>query len=61
MDYMRIYNSIIQNAQSKNRKKGKGEYFENHHILPKCQGGTNNPNNLVLLTAREHYICQLKR
>ena len=57
MDYMRIYVNIIKNAQAKIRKKGKGEYFEKHHIIPKCQGGTNNPSNLVLLTAREHYIC----
>ena len=57
MNYMKIYNNIIKNAKSKNRSKGNGEYFEKHHIIPKCQGGTNNPNNLVLLTAREHYIC----
>lgn len=57
MNYMKIYGNIIKNAQTKYRVKGKGEYFEKHHIIPKCQGGTNNPNNLVLLTAREHYLC----
>lgn len=34
-------------------------YIEKHHILPKCLGGSNAQNNLVLLTAREHFICHL--
>lgn len=32
-----------------------GEYHERHHILPKCMGGTNDKNNLIDLTAQEHY------
>ena len=31
--------------------------YENHHILPKSLGGTNDKNNLVLLTLKEHFIC----
>ena len=31
-------------------------YTEKHHVLPKCFGGGNG-NNLVRLTAREHFIC----
>jgi len=34
-------------------------YTEQHHILPKCLGGTNNKSNLVRLTAREHFVCHL--
>ena len=34
-------------------------YCERHHILPKCLGGSNDPANLVRLTAREHFICHL--
>lgn len=34
-------------------------YCEKHHIIPKCFGGPNTPDNLVILTAREHYICHL--
>lgn len=37
----------------------KGEYFETHHIVPKSLGGTDDKNNLVNLTAREHYIAHL--
>lgn len=57
MDYQKTYDSIIEKAKSENRKKGNGIYYENHHIIPKCNGGTNNQDNLVLLTAKEHYIC----
>lgn len=55
MDYLKIYNSIIE--------KGKNRiltgYTENHHIIPKCVGGTNNKWNMVRLTAKEHYICHM--
>lgn len=30
---------------------------ETHHIIPKCIGGKNSPDNLVKLTPREHFIC----
>lgn len=53
MNYIKIYNSIIENAKTK-LKEG---YTETHHIIPKCMGGTNDPTNLVKLSAREHYIC----
>src|ERR1035437_2691465 len=57
MDYQKIYDSIIAKAKSLNRKKGDGNYYEQHHIVPKCLGGNNEKENKVLLTAREHYVC----
>lgn len=57
MNYKRIYESIIDNAKSKNRKKSKDFYYEKHHIIPKCLGGNDDKCNLVLLTAKEHFIC----
>lgn len=33
------------------------EYTERHHIIPQSLGGSNNKDNLVDLTAREHFIC----
>lgn len=58
MDYNKIYNNIVDNSRSENRNKVKGgEYYEKHHISPKCLGGKNSKDNLVLLTAREHFIC----
>lgn len=60
MDYQRIYSSIIANAKQKedDRKVSRrhGEYYENHHIIPKSLGGSDSLENLVLLTAREHFI-----
>jgi len=57
MNYEKIYNQIIERAKSENRIKGNGIYYERHHIIPQCMGGTNTDDNLVLLTAREHFLC----
>jgi hypothetical protein len=57
MNYEKIYDRIIKKAVLENRKKSKDQYFERHHIIPKCLGGSNEKENLVLLTAREHFIC----
>lgn len=32
-------------------------YTETHHIIPHSLGGADTPDNLVDLTAREHFIC----
>jgi hypothetical protein len=42
-----------------NRAKGRvlKSYTERHHIVPQSLGGSNNKDNLVDLTAREHFIC----
>lgn len=55
MDYRRIYQEIIDRRLS-NKFEG---YTEKHHIVPRSLGGTNDRNNLVNLSAREHYICHL--
>jgi len=57
MDYYILYQAIINKAKAENRIKNKEIYYENHHIFPKCLGGNNNKENLVLLTAKEHFIC----
>jgi hypothetical protein len=53
VDYQIIYNNVMERA--KNRKKGK--YMERHHIIPRCLGGTDENDNLVYLTYREHFIA----
>jgi predicted nucleic acid-binding Zn ribbon protein len=55
MNYKKIYDSIIVNGKM---KKLYG-YTEEHHIMPKCLGGTNAKSNLVHLTAKEHFMCHL--
>lgn len=56
MNYKKIHDQIIRFAQLDNRKKGSRIYYELHHIIPKCMGGTDDTENLVLLTGREHFI-----
>lgn len=52
--YLHWYNSIISKAKS----RGKIDvYTEKHHILPRSLGGTNDLENLVELTGREHFIA----
>lgn len=55
--YNKWYYQIVNRAKSENRKKYEGVYYESHHILPKSLGGSNKKYNLVLLTAREHFVC----
>lgn len=56
MNYQRIYDSIIANAKALDRSKHTG-YYELHHIVPRCLNGSDDSDNLVLLTPREHFIC----
>lgn len=57
MDYKKIYNQIIKKAKTEDRIKTTDYYYESHHIIPKCIGGDDSENNLVLLTAKEHFVC----
>lgn len=56
MNYNKIYDDIVNFAKSDAANRTNG-YFEKHHILPKSLGGIDDENNLVKLTAREHFIC----
>ncbi len=58
MNYRKIYIEIIRNAKSQNRRKGDGNYYEAHHILPKSLFPlwAKRSSNIVLLTAREHFF-----
>jgi len=53
--YSKWYTLLID--KSINRLLSKDVYTENHHIIPKSWGGSNDKSNLVRLTAREHYIA----
>lgn len=57
MNYERLYNNIIANANTGLRRKYRGTYYERHHIVPRSLGGTDEKSNLVLLTAKEHFVC----
>lgn len=53
MNYIRKYNEIIVNAKFRNKPDC---YCEKHHIIPRCLNGNNSYENLVVLTAKEHFI-----
>lgn len=59
--YTKWYYAIISKANTENRKKGPGLYYERHHIIPKCKpfNGSNSKDNLVLLTSKEHFVCHV--
>ena len=56
MNYKQIHDDIISKAILENRIKTKEKYYERHHIIPRCLGGTDEISNLVLLTPKEHYL-----
>ena len=58
MNYIKIYNSLIQKRHNNPILKDQ-QYCEQHHIVPRCLHGSNNKSNLINLTAREHYIAHL--
>jgi hypothetical protein len=55
MNYLKIYKDICNRGQTKRLL----DYFEIHHIIPKCLGGNDDKNNLTSLSAKEHYIAHL--
>ena len=64
MNYQNIYEQIIEKAKSENRTKGGEKYYESHHIIPLCLGGTGKVKehhhpNIVLLTGKEHLLCHM--
>ena len=54
MNYQKIYDQLITRAKNRGVIEG---YTEKHHIIPRCQGGTNEKENIAILTGREHFIA----
>jgi len=53
--YTLWYYKIIEN--SKNRELN--IYSEKHHIIPRSLGGSDDKENIAVLTGREHFLCHL--
>ena len=52
------YEQFIQNIITTRGQNGcLTEYFEKHHIVPRCCGGCDSQDNLVELLPEEHYIA----
>ena len=56
MNHLSVYKRLIAKAAYRIPPK---EYTEEHHIIPECLGGKDTPDNMVALTAREHYVAHL--
>lgn len=54
--YYKWYTNIVNGAKQRALLDC---YIERHHVVPKSLGGSNNSDNLVNLTAREHFICHM--
>lgn len=53
MNYAAHYAKLIDRT----RGRSLVGYRERHHVVPKCVGGTNDPENIVELTGEEHYVA----
>lgn len=54
MNYEKLYLTLIETRKNKGIPEG---YREVHHIIPRSFGGTDEENNLIAMTAREHFIA----
>ena len=51
--YKQWYTNITERAKNRHLDS----YTESHHIVPRSLGGGDEADNLVNLTAREHFVC----
>lgn len=59
MDYLRIYNRLIEKRKREVLTKENYDYFEIHHIKPRSiyPDLVNDKENLIALTPKEHYFA----
>jgi hypothetical protein len=58
MNYENIYARFIADRRAKEAVAVLG-YYETHHIVPRSFGGSNEPDNLIRLTAEDHFFAHL--
>lgn len=59
MNHEKQYDLLIEKYKKLDLKKGSDNLggLEKHHILPKSLGGGNEPDNMVMLTAKAHFVA----
>lgn len=57
MNYARIYSEFIADRLTK--QPVKPDYFERHHIKPRCLGGGDEPENMIRLTPEDHLFAHI--
>lgn len=53
--HLNRYNKFIRHIQNLGVRHL--NYCESHHIIPRCMGGNDDPQNLIKLTFREHFLA----
>lgn len=56
MNYGLIYQTLISRAKTREEYI---QHTEQHHVLPRSEGGSNKKSNKVELTPKEHHLCHL--
>lgn len=56
MNYQRIYDQFIASRREGPEPVG---YSEEHHIVPRCLGGSDEASNLIRLTPEDHFFSHL--
>lgn len=56
MDYGRVYSEFIADRRT---REGSLVAFDRHHILPRCLGGSNRPENLIRLSYSDHLFAHV--
>lgn len=67
MDYHRIYAEFIKDRLKKQKRRGwhklnrptRTDYFEKHHIVPRCIGGSDKASNIIRLAPGDHFFAHL--
>jgi hypothetical protein len=55
--HMNKYKQWYANITERAKNRHLDSYTESHHIVPRSLGGGDEADNLVDLTAREHFVC----
>jgi hypothetical protein len=53
MNYKKHYDMLIERSHNRILEG----YVEKHHIVPKCLGGSDNKDNIAILTPEEHFLA----
>ena len=59
MNYSKIYWQLIAKRKENVIHPSSNVLYEQHHIIPRCMLGSDEPDNLINLTIREHFIAHL--
>ena len=53
MNYQKHYDLLIERSKTRILEG----YVEKHHIIPRCLGGSNEKDNIAILTPEEHFLA----